>query len=158
MRASSAARLERGELLAEIGDRLGQHAATAHVADVLAEVADGQPARPLDHALVRRLLAGHQAKQRGLAGAVGPDQPDLLAWIELERRIDEQDLGPVLLADGGERDHAAPGRTTKADRTPPLVAPRAPSRALGVVASISVALCRSDEGHHALVAGAPQVR
>ena len=55
--------------------------------------------------VVGGLLADDQAEHGGLAGAVGPDQPDLLAGIELERGLDEQDLPAVLLADVVERDH-----------------------------------------------------
>ena len=51
-------------------------------------------------------------EERRLAGAVRPDQPGLLARIELERGVDEEDLPPVLLADVGERDHAV-GRTRR---------------------------------------------
>ena len=51
-----------------------------------------QLARPLDGAVVGLLLAGDEAEDGGLAGAVGPDEPDLLAGVDLERRVDEQDL------------------------------------------------------------------
>src|SRR5439155_192789 len=46
-------------------------------------------------------------KERCLAGAVRADEADLLAGIELERGIDEEDLLAVLLADAGEGDHAS---------------------------------------------------
>ena len=42
------------------------------------------------------------------AGAVGADQADLVAGIELEGRVDEEDLPAVLLVDAGKRDHASP--------------------------------------------------
>ena len=45
------------------------------------------------------LLADDHPEQRGLAGAVGADEADLLAGIELKRRVDEQDLPSVLLPD-----------------------------------------------------------
>ena len=102
---------ERHELLAELGDLagaragLGQDRPPAQLADVLAEVAQGQLARPLDPAVVGLFFPGDQAKHRGLAGAVGADQADLFARVDLERRIDEQDLSAVLLADRAERDH-----------------------------------------------------
>jgi hypothetical protein len=103
--------LEGGQLdaqgggLAGAGHGLGQHRAAARVAGVLAEVADGEPAGPLDVAGVRRFLADDEPEQRGLAGAVGADQADLLTRVELERGVDEQELRAVLLADVGERDH-----------------------------------------------------
>ncbi|HEX3473539.1 MAG TPA: hypothetical protein VHT91_00785 [Kofleriaceae bacterium] len=79
--------------------------APAQVADVLPEVAQGQLLRPLDRAVVGLVLAGDQPEHGGLAGAVGADQPDLLARVDLERGVDEQDLPTVLLADRAERDH-----------------------------------------------------
>jgi hypothetical protein len=84
---------------------LGQDRPPAHVAGVLPEVAQGQLPRPLDVAVVGLLLADQQPEQRALAGAVGPHQPDLLARVDLERRLDEQHLSAVLLADVRERDH-----------------------------------------------------
>ena len=50
---------------------LGDDAAPGHLADVLAEIADGHAAVGRDLPLVGRLLAGDHPKQRGLAGAVG---------------------------------------------------------------------------------------
>src|SRR6185503_781296 len=104
---------ERGQLLAELrhlagaGAGLGEDRAPAQLPDILAEIAERQLARPLDRAVVGLVLAGDQPEHRGLARAVGPDQPDLLAGVDLERRVDEQDLPAVLLADRAERDHEA---------------------------------------------------
>ena len=83
----------------------GDGAAALHVADVLAEVADGDAAIDGDLALVGLLLAGDQAEQRGLAGAVGTDEADLLAALQSRRRLDEDDLLAVLFADAFETDH-----------------------------------------------------
>ena len=58
---------------------LGDGAAAGHLAHVLAEVADGDAAIDGDLALVGQLLPGDHAEERRLAGAVGPDEPDLLA-------------------------------------------------------------------------------
>ncbi len=58
---------------------LGDGAAAVHFADVLAEVADGDAAIDGDLALVRLLLSRDQPEERGLAGAVGSDEADLLA-------------------------------------------------------------------------------
>ena len=43
------------------------------------------------------LLAGDHAEERGLARAVRADQADLLAGIELEGGVDEEDLLPYCL-------------------------------------------------------------
>ncbi len=76
-----------------------------HLLDVLAEVADRQLLRHRDVAFVRRFLADDHPEQRRLAGAVGTDEADLLARIELERGVDEEHLPAVLLADAGEGNH-----------------------------------------------------
>ena len=89
--------------------RLGHGAVPRHLADVLAEVADGDAAIDRDLALVGLLLAGDHAEQGGLAGAVRPDQADLLAAVESRRGLDEEDLVAVLLADVVETDHGSQG-------------------------------------------------
>jgi hypothetical protein len=91
---------------AAAGDGLVQHRAAGHVADVLPEVADGRAPGHGHRALVGLLLAGDQAEHRGLARAVGTDQAHLLARVELEGCLDEQDLPAVALGDVGQVDHA----------------------------------------------------
>ena len=76
-----------------------------HLADILAEIADGGAAIDRDLALVGGLLAGDEAEQRGLAGAVGADEADLLALLQGGGSLDEDDLLAVLLADAFEPDH-----------------------------------------------------
>ena len=104
--------LERAQLGGHLGHRagaghgLGDHAAPRHLADVLAEVADGHAAVDRHLAVVGRLLPHDQAENRGLAGAVGADQPHLLAAVDGGGRVDEEDVRAVLLADGIEADHA----------------------------------------------------
>jgi hypothetical protein len=56
-------------------------------------------------AFVGLLVADDQAEHGGLASAVGAGEADLLAGVELQRGVDEQDLVAVPLADAGERDH-----------------------------------------------------
>ena len=56
-------------------------------------------------AVIRRLFAGHQAKQRGIAGSVRSDEPDLFPGIELEGRVHEQKLLSVLLGQTMDGDH-----------------------------------------------------
>ena len=70
--------------LATAGDGLVQHRAAGHPAHVLAVVADTESVGHRDPAQVGGLLAEDEAEQGGLAGAVGPDQPDPLARIDLE--------------------------------------------------------------------------
>ena len=65
-------------------------------------------------AFVGLFLADDHPEERRLAGAVRPDEADLLAGIELERGVDEEDLPAVLLADVGERDHAEPSSLARA--------------------------------------------
>ena len=87
-------------------NRFVEDRSSGHLLDVLTEVADRQPLRHRDVAFVRRFFADDHAEERRLAGSVRADEPDLLAWIELKRGVDEQDLLPVLLADPRERDHS----------------------------------------------------
>ena len=106
--------LELGHLGGERADRadavhdLDDGAASRHVADILAEIADGHAAIDGDLALVGLLLAGDHAEQRRLAGAVGADEADLFAALDRRRGLDEDDLLAVLLADIFETDHAFP--------------------------------------------------
>ena len=58
-----------------------------------------------DVAFVGIFLAHDHAEERGLAGAVGTDQPDLLAGVQLKRSVDEDQLLAVLLVDIGKRNH-----------------------------------------------------
>jgi hypothetical protein len=52
-----------------------------------------------DKALIGLLLAGDHAEQRGLAGAIGADQADFLAFLQGRGRLDKDQAGAVLLAD-----------------------------------------------------------
>ena len=87
------------------GDRLVQHRTACHLFHVLAEVPDGELPGNRNVALVRHFLADHHAEKRGLAGAVGPDQTDLLPRVQLKRSVNENQLLAVLLVDAGERNH-----------------------------------------------------
>jgi hypothetical protein len=94
-------------------DRLVEHRSTRHLLDVLTEVADGQLPRHRHVAFVRNLFAGDHPEQRRLSRAIGSDEADLLAGIQLEGGVDEQHLLAVLLADFGERNHAAGSSLTR---------------------------------------------
>ncbi|MFK4401327.1 hypothetical protein ABIF31_007884 [Bradyrhizobium elkanii] len=85
---------------------LGDRAAAGHLADVLAEIADRNAAIERDLALVRDFPARDHPEQRGLAGAVRPDEADLLALLERRGGFDEEDLVTDLLGDVIEADHA----------------------------------------------------
>ena len=82
-------------------------AVARHLADILAEIADGHASLDRDLALVGEFLRGGEAEQRGLAGTVGADQADLLALEQGRLRLDENDLMAVLLADIVETNHDA---------------------------------------------------
>src|SRR5207344_2685443 len=86
-------------------NRLVEHRTPRHLFDVLAEVADAQLLRHRDVAFVRHLFARDHPEQRRLAAAIRTDQADFLAGVELEGRVDEQDLLAVLLADLEKRNH-----------------------------------------------------
>src|SRR5262249_18309452 len=86
-------------------DRFVKNGTARHFFYVLPKVADRESLRNGHVALIERLLAGDHAKERRLADAVQPDQADLLAWIQLKRRVDEKDLPTVLLVDPRERNH-----------------------------------------------------
>ena len=90
---------------AAAGDGFIEHRAALHLLDVLAEVADGQLLGNRDVAFVGSLFADHHAEERGLAGAVGTHQADLLAGVQLKGSVDEDQLLAVLLVDVGKRDH-----------------------------------------------------
>ena len=57
-----------------------------------------------DFAFVGVFLADDHAEERGLAGAVGTDQADLLAGVQLKGGVDEDQLLAVLLVDVGKGD------------------------------------------------------
>ena len=91
--------------LAATDDHLVEHGATAHLALFLAEVADRHALWQRHVAVVGMILAGDEAEDRRLARAVGADEADLFAGIELHARVDEEDLVAVALVDLVERDH-----------------------------------------------------
>ena len=92
-------------------DHLDHRATACHVADILAEIADGHATIDRDLTLVRQFLSGDHPKQRRLARTVRAYQADLLATLKGRRRLDEDDLLAVLLANAFEADHLEiPGR------------------------------------------------
>ena len=73
---------------AAAGDGFVEHRAALHLLHVLAEVADGEPLRNRDVALVGRFLADDHAEQRGLARSrwARPARPSRRDSIETTRR------------------------------------------------------------------------
>ena len=74
---------------------------------LLLQVADVERGMADDQAAVGLFLAGQDPHQRGLAGAVGPDEADPLAGAKFERHPIEDRLGAVVLlkAFNLEEDH-----------------------------------------------------
>ena len=103
--------LQRFQLMMQIagapaaGDGFIEHRPALHLLHVLAEVADGQLLGNRDVAFVGIFFADDHAEERGLAGAVGADQADLLAGVQLKGSVDEDQLLAVLLVDVGKRNH-----------------------------------------------------
>ncbi len=83
----------------------GDGALARHLANILAEIADGHAGIDRHQTIVWRLLSCDHSKQCGLAGTVWPDQPDLLALLDPHRGFDEQDLVAVLFRYVVESDH-----------------------------------------------------
>src|SRR5262249_27352100 len=93
-------------------------AATGHLADILAEIANRYAAIDRNLSFVGLLLACDHPEQRGLAGAVRPDKADLLAFLEHCGGFDEEDMVAELLADVIEADH---GHARKEKSSRPLL-------------------------------------
>jgi hypothetical protein len=104
--------LELGELVVQVTqppaarDRLVDHAAPAHRPRPGGSSRSRRASAP-DDAVVGLLLANDQAEERRLARAVGADESDLVAGVELEARFDEQEAAAVVLRDVVEDDHEA---------------------------------------------------
>ena len=108
-----------------------------HDRGLLLQVIEPRRGMQLDRAAVGRLPAGEDRQQRRLAGAVGPDQPDLLAGTHLEGDPVQDRLRPEMLGDvdNVEQDHGwrltvnspgrADGRTRGDYRRWPRIAERA---------------------------------
>src|SRR3954471_7443311 len=86
-------------------DRFIQDRTALHFLDVLAKVADRQLLGDRDRALVGSFLAHHHSEEGCLARAIGTDQSDFFARIQLKGSIHEKQLLAILLIDVRERDH-----------------------------------------------------
>ena len=87
------------------GNGLVEYGASRHLFDVLAEIAHGEFLRNRHLAVIRLLFADDHPEERGLAGPVRPDKADPFPRIELERRVNEENLTSVLFTDARKRDH-----------------------------------------------------
>ena len=86
-------------------ERRRHDAHVAHLADVLAEVADGRAALDRDLAGVRLFFPHDHAKDGRLARAIGTNEPDLLTAKKGARGVHEENLAAVLFGDGVEANH-----------------------------------------------------
>ena len=75
--------------------------------DLLGEKADAQVLAGADLAAVERHLPHDEAEQGGLAGAVGPDQPDAHARLDVQAGLVEQHLAAERFGDVGDVEHQA---------------------------------------------------
>ena len=87
------------------GYGLIEHGTPRHLFDILAEIAYREAFGHGHLALILMFFADNHAKESRLAGAIGPNEPNLLSRVELERRVHEENLTAVLLTDAGKRDH-----------------------------------------------------
>ncbi len=87
--------LERGERLAGLAERGVQEVVDRDVGRLLRQVADRRGHE--QRAAVRELVAGQQAQQRGLAGAVGADEPGAVAGVEGQRQPFEEGRAVIAL-------------------------------------------------------------
>jgi len=92
-----AGRLERAQRLARLAERGVQEAVDGGVAvgRLLRQVADGGGDE--QRAPVGGLAVGEQAQQRGLAGAVGADEPGSVAGIQGQRQPVEEGRAVIAL-------------------------------------------------------------
>src|SRR5581483_7637687 len=83
-----------------------QYGAAGHLLDILTKVADREPLRRADFTVIGSLFAHNHAKERRLPGAVRAYEAHLLTGIQLERRVNEDELTAVLFVDVGKRNHS----------------------------------------------------
>ena len=85
---------------------------------VLRVVAERHAVAELDRAAVVRQLARHHAEQRGLAGAVHPDDADLLAALDRQVDAGEHDVIAVRLLQPLDPDHVRDRAIRRREREP----------------------------------------
>ena len=87
------------------GYGLIQDGTTGHLFHILPKIPNGQLFWDRHFPFVGRFLSHDHAEQGGLARPVGTDQPHLVAGVELEIGVHEEDLPPVLLGNVRKGDH-----------------------------------------------------
>ena len=87
--------LEGGERLAGLAERGVQQVVDRDVGRLLRQVADRRGRE--DRAAVGELATGQEAQQRGLAGAVGTDEPGTVAGVEGQRQPFEEGRAVIAL-------------------------------------------------------------
>ena len=92
-----------GAGLGERGPHLLEQRPVALEAGLLAQVAEASPLRHPGAAFVRLVLAGDDAQERRLAGAVRADEPSALALADGERDV-VQHVQPAERASDGFRE------------------------------------------------------
>ena len=104
-------RLELDELcshardLARAGNRLFEHGAARHLANILVEVAKRDAAIDRDRAGICDLGAHEHAEDGRLAGPVWPDEPHFFSREDAHGGLEEDDLLTVRLGDRFEAQH-----------------------------------------------------
>ena len=79
-------RVDHGEFIVNVGQLrecaagLGEQAASGHLDPLLRQIAEGDCTPALDRARIGVELAGDEAEEGGLAGAVGAHQPNPVAF------------------------------------------------------------------------------
>ncbi len=79
----------------EGGKRRFMHRRSFFKMNMLRQQTKFQSARAHNFAVIGRLLAGHEAKNCCLAGAISTDQTHMLAGIDLQRRAAQNILNAV---------------------------------------------------------------
>ena len=77
--------------------------------DLLGQVADAKALARVDLAAIERHIPHDEAKQRGLAGAVGADKPDPHAGFHMKAGLVEDDLTAKGFRYVGEVEHDEEG-------------------------------------------------
>src|SRR5271155_5567379 len=131
--------LERMELVRRFrdftrsGHGLLENRTTMHLPDVLAEIPDDHPAIDQHLAAVRLLLTDDHTKHGGLPRAIGPDETDLFPPKGAHRRLQKENLAPVLLRNRIDANQGAlnPYAPITGERLPEVVAGRISDDDLG---------------------------
>ena len=84
---------------------LGENRSAGHRQAILRKISGRDALGARDGAVVKGFASGQNLHDRGLAGAVGSDQPDARFWRDQPVGILKQKLVAIALAGAGELDH-----------------------------------------------------